>query len=294
MFREAIAIAALGLVVNVVSAWLLSRGGHHHHHGHGHDHDHEDEGRVVEIGGAFYALSIKEDGVPPRWRVEPLGGAPLGPASIELRRSDGRCETYDLVARGGGLESEEAVPEPHEFVATLRIGAGAAAAAFAEPAPGHAHDSVHRDNNLRAAVIHVMADAAVSILVIVGLLLARGFGWLWMDPLAGLVGAGVIVSWSIGLIRDAGAALLDMNPDPRLAGRLREAIERDGDALVDLHLWRLGPGHLGAILSVAAASGRDVADYRRAAMQVCRFSHLTIEVERRPGAPTAAARRSVA
>ena len=81
----------------------------------------------------------------------------------------------------------------------------------------HAHGScVHRDNNMRAAVIHVMADAAVSILVIVGLSLARGFGWLWMDPLAGLVGAGVIASWSAGLIRDTGAVLLDMNPDRQL------------------------------------------------------------------------------
>ena len=97
-----------------------------------------------------------------------------------------------------------------------------------------------------------MADAAVSILVIVGLLLARGFGWLWMDPLAGLVGAGVIVSWSIGLMRDAGAVLLDMNPDAQLTAALRAAIERDGDRLADLHLWRLGPGHLGAILSIVA------------------------------------------
>jgi len=142
--------------------------------------------------------------------------------------------------------------------------------------------------------VHVMADAAVSILVIVGLLLARGLGWLWMDPLAGLAGAGVIVSWSIGLIRAAGAVLLDMNPDARLTARLRAAIERDGDALVDVHLWRLGPGHLGAILSIEAASGRDVADYRRAAMQVRRFSHLTIEVERRAEPAPAAARRSVA
>ena len=74
-----------------------------------------------------------------------------------------------------------------------------------------------RDNNMRAAVIHVMADAAVSVLVIVGLLLARAFGWLWMDPLAGIVGACVIASWSYGLIRDTGAILLDMNPDRRMA-----------------------------------------------------------------------------
>jgi cation diffusion facilitator family transporter len=295
-FAEAIPIAVLGLVVNAVSAWLLSRGGHGHRHGHGHshDHDHDDESRVVDIDGALYALSIDEDGVPPRWRVEALDGAMPDAASIELRRPDGRRETYALAARDGALRSETTISEPHEFVAALRVGAGVAEAAFVEADHGHAHDSVHRDNNLRAAVVHVMADAAVSILVIVGLTLARGFGWLWMDPFAGLVGAGVIVSWSIGLIRDAGAVLLDMNPDARLAAALRAAIERDGDALVDLHLWRLGPGHLGAILSIEAASGRDVADYRRAAMQVRRFSHLTIEVERKVEPPTVAARRSVA
>ena len=291
-FAEAIPIAVLGLIVNAVSAWLLSRGGHDHHHGHGRDH--ETESQVVEIGGALYALAIEEDGVPPRWRVEALDGASPAAASIELRRPDGRRESFALVARDGGFESEATIAEPHAFVATLRVGAGAAEAAFAESGHGHAHDSVHRDNNLRAAVVHVMADAAVSILVIVGLLLARGFGWLWMDPLAGLVGAGVIVSWSIGLIRDAGAVLLDMDPDARLAAALRAAIERDGDALGDLHLWRLGPGHLGAILAIETASGRDVADYRRAAMQVRRFSHLTIEVERKGEPPAAAARRSVA
>ena len=118
------------------------------------------------------------------------------------------------------------------------------------------HDALHRDNNMRAAMIHVMADAAVSVLVIVGLLLARGFGWLWMDPLAGLVGAGVIASWSAGLIRDTGAILLDMNPDRQITEALRRAIERDGDRLADLHLWRLGPGHLGAILSIETESER--------------------------------------
>jgi len=291
-FAEAIPIAVLGLVVNAVSAWLLSRAGHDHHHGH--DHDHEDESRVVEIDGALYALSIDEDGVPPRWRVEALDGAAPEAASIELTRPDGRRETYALAAQEGALRSPTTIPEPHEFVATLRVGAGAAEVAFVEPDHGHAHDSVHRDNNLRAAVAHVIADAAVSILVIVGLTLARGFGWLWMDPLAGLVGAGVIVSWSISLIRAAGAVLLDMNPDARLTAALRAAIERDGDALVDLHLWRLGPGHLGAILAIEAASGRDVADYRRAAMQVRRFSHLTIEVEHKAKPPTSAGRRSVA
>ena len=75
-----------------------------------------------------------------------------------------------------------------------------------------------------------------------GLVLARAFGWLWMDPLAGIVGACVIASWAYSLIRDTGAILLDMNPDRRMAENLRQAIECEGDRLADLHLWRLGPG----------------------------------------------------
>ncbi len=142
----------------------------------------------------------------------------------------------------------------------------------------HAHGKAHRDNNMRAAVIHVMADAAVSVLVIVGLLLARAFGWLWMDPLAGIAGACVIASWSFGLIRDTGAILLDMNPDRRMADNLKQTIEGNGDRISDLHLWRLGPGHLGAIVCVATQQARD-ADYYRAKLARFRsLSHLTIEV----------------
>jgi len=145
----------------------------------------------------------------------------------------------------------------------------------------HAHAATHRDNNLRAAVVHVIADAAVSVLVIVGLLLARAFGWLWMDPLAGIVGAGVIGSWSFGLIRDTGAILLDMNPDRTMTDRLRQAIESDGDTLTDLHLWRLGPGHLGAIVSIGTSQGRGLDHYRAKLTRFRSLSHLTIEVHGR-------------
>ena len=103
----------------------------------------------------------------------------------------------------------------------------------------HAHGTHHRDNNMRAAVVHVMADAAVSVLVIVGLLLARAFGWLWMDPLAGLIGAVVIANWSFGLLRDTGAILLDRTPDLGIAEKVRQAVESEGDRVTDLHLWRL-------------------------------------------------------
>ena len=144
----------------------------------------------------------------------------------------------------------------------------------------HAHHKAHRDNNMRAAVVHVLADAVVSVLVIVGLVLARTFGWLFMDPVAGLIGALVIASWSYGLIRDTGAVLLDMNPDRGMAERLRAAIERDGDRLSDLHLWRLGPGHLGAIVSVVTEKPHDAAHYRRLLRHFHNLSHVTVEVQR--------------
>ena len=133
---------------------------------------------------------------------------------------------------------------------------------------------------MRAAIIHVMADATVSVMVIVGLTLAWLFGWLWMDPLAGIVGALVIASWSAALIRDTSAVLLDMNPDRRMADNLRRAIEGDGDRLADLHLWRLGPGHLGAIVSIVTPTARSEADYRAKLARFRSLSHLTIEVRR--------------
>src|SRR6478672_8202025 len=143
----------------------------------------------------------------------------------------------------------------------------------------HGHGAHHRDNNMRAAVVHVMADAAVSVLVIVGLLLARAFDWLWMDPLAGFIGALVIANWSVGLLRDTGAILLDRNPDPRMAERVRTAIESEGDHVTDLHLWRLGPGHLGAIVSVATSGAREPAYYRKRLATFADLSHVTVEVQ---------------
>jgi len=131
---------------------------------------------------------------------------------------------------------------------------------------------------MRAAVIHVAADAAVSVLVITGLVLARLFGWLWMDAAAGLVGAVVIASWSFGLIRDTGAILLDMTPDRALAERIRALAEVDDDHVTDLHLWRLGPGHIGAIVSIATHSTRDSGAYRERLAGLPSLSHLTVEV----------------
>jgi cation diffusion facilitator family transporter len=281
-FNEAIPIAALGLGVNLASAWLLG-GGHAHGHGHGgHDHAHGDEApmRIEALSGPL-ELEIFEDGVPPRFRLSAAeGGALPGAASIVTIRPDGARQSFAMADRGGYLESLDEIPEPHAFLAELAIGEGPDAEphrlAFEEHV--HSHHTAHRDNNMRAAVIHVMADAAVSVLVIVGLCMARLFGWLWMDPLAGIIGAIVIASWSYGLIRDTAAVLLDMNPDRGMAERLRQVIEAGGDAVTDLHLWRLGPGHLGAIVAVRTAGEHDAEHIRAKLARFHALSHLTIEV----------------
>jgi cation diffusion facilitator family transporter len=279
-FAEAIPIASLGLAVNIASAWLLSGGGHHqgHSHGRAHEgHDHDEVHRITTAAG-IVVLEVFEDGVPPRFRLRVEAGPALSAraASVETVRADGTRQLFAMKDQGGYLESVEEIPEPHAFAAYVRISQQDYPVVFEEHE--HAHESAGRDNNMRAAVIHVMADAAVSVLVITGLLLARTFGWLWMDPLAGIIGASVIASWSYGLIRDTGAILLDMNPDRRMADNLRQAVERDGDQIADLHLWRLGPGHLGAIISVITTQSRE-ADYYRARLgRFKSLSHLTVEV----------------
>jgi cation diffusion facilitator family transporter len=279
-FTEAIPIACLGLAVNIASAWLLSGGGHHHGHGHAHKgHDH-DQAHLISTDTGTAVLEVFEDGVPPRFRLRTEAGPALTAqaTSVETVRPDGTRQLFAMMDRAGYVESIEEIPEPHAFTAHVRIGQQAYPIVFEEHE--HAHASAHRDNNMRAAVIHVMADAAVSVFVITGLLLARGFGWLWMDPLAGIAGATVIASWSYGLIRDTGAILLDMNPDRAMAKRIRNTVEGDGDQLTDLHLWRLGPGHLGAIVSVSTSKHRGPDHYRRLLRPFRTLSHVTVEVQR--------------
>jgi cation diffusion facilitator family transporter len=281
-FAEAIPIACLGLAVNVASAWLLSGGDHHHGHSHAHSSaeegaDHDESHRIATQGGVII-LEIFEDGVPPRFRLRSETGSPLAAESsvIETMRPEGTSQRFNMAERDGCLESVNVIPEPHSFVARVLIGSDEHSVVFEEHE--HEHGRAQRDNNMRAAVIHVIADAAVSVLVIVGLLLAHVFGWLWMDPLAGIVGACVIASWSFGLVRDTGAILLDMNPDRPMADNLRQTIEEDGDKIVDLHLWRLGPGHLGAIVSVNTCNAHGPDYYRAKLARFRSLSHVTVEV----------------
>jgi cation diffusion facilitator family transporter len=211
-YREAIPIAAVGLCVNLASAWLLreshdhahgAQGAHagrgHNHHGH-HDHDHAAH----------------------------------------------RDHTHD---------------HDHDHGESTQANIG--------------H---HADSNYRAAYVHVLADALTSILTIVGLSVAWAFGWTFMDPLVGLFGMLVILSWGVTLVRSAGGVLLDTVPDPDLARRIRERIEVDGDRLADLHLWRLGPGHAAVIASVVSDAPQAPAVYKQRLESLSGLSHVTVEV----------------
>ena len=202
-FDEAILVAVIGLVVNLVSAWLL-KDDHSHHHGHGHAHGHH-------------------------------------------HGHEDHVHDHD---------------HDHGHEDPVRVG--------------------HRDNNLRAAYLHVLADALTSVMAIVALLAGRSYGWVWLDPVIGIVGAIVILRWSWGLLRDSGAVLLDYIPaHDNLPDEVRAAIESEHDEVVDLHVWQLGPGHHGAIVSIVSANPKPVPEYRKRLEGIHELAHVTIEVHGR-------------
>ena len=187
-FNQAIAVAVVGLGVNLVCAWLL-KDDHAHHHHHGHEHHHSND-------------------------------------------------------------------EHH--------------------APGKG-----RDNNLRAAYLHVLADALTSVLAILALLLGRSYGWTWADPAMGVVGALVIARWSWGLIRDSGSVLLDAAAEGQdVRQEIREAMAPTGSQVTDLHVWQVGPGHFAAIVSLMAREPREPAHYKALLAHIHELSHVTVEVQR--------------
>src|SRR5260370_34555968 len=163
-----------------------------------------------------------------------------------------------------------------------------------EAAHEHAHDSEHHhhhhhhdhhaDHNLRAAYVHVVADAAVSLLALIGLSAGRLLGWVWMDPVMGIVGMLVIANWSWNLVRASGAVLLDMRPRDGLAAEIERRLETGPhDRVSDLHLWRVGPGHNAAIVSLVSDHPEPPLAYKARLAGIDGLSHVTVEVHACPG-----------
>lgn len=146
----------------------------------------------------------------------------------------------------------------------------------------HRHDDHHgsRDLNLRAAYVHVLADAAVSVLAILGLLAGRQLGWIWMDAVMGMIGTLVIASWSWGLVKTSGAVLLDMQAGGGLADAIEQRLRSSTDSIVHLHCWRVGPGHHAAVVTLVSDDPQPASTYKDRLSGIPGLSHVTIEVER--------------
>lgn len=150
----------------------------------------------------------------------------------------------------------------------------------------HHHDNHHHDQNLRAAYLHVLADALTSVLAIVALLFGKSLGWIWMDAAMGIVGALVISRWSIGLLRETSTILLDNTANTTTINAIQGAIEKDSDNKVaDLHVWKVGTKHYATIISIVTHQAKDPAHYKALLSDVSYLSHITIEVNECDGEP---------
>src|SRR6184192_2802185 len=141
--------------------------------------------------------------------------------------------------------------------------------------------SHHKDLNLRAAYLHVLADAFTSVLAITALTGGKFFGWAWLDPAVGVVGSGVVFSWAYTLLRDTSGILLDRTPaSSDLPEEIRRTVESDGDSLVsDLHVWQVGTGKFAAIVSIVAHQPKSSDEYRKLLRGHGELVHLTIETQ---------------
>ena len=192
-----------------------------------------------------------------------------------------------VVAIGVAVESIRRViaPVPLAFREALPIACVGLAVNLVSALLLHDEDDQGHDNNLRSAYVHVLADAVTSVLAIGAILGVHFLGWAWLDPAMGLVGAGLIASWSLGLMRRAGSVLLDMSVDPSIADQIRTRVESGDVRISDLHVWRVGPGHHAAIVAMVTHEPTDCEQFRRALDGLAGLSHLTVEVRRCAEAP---------
>jgi cation diffusion facilitator family transporter len=186
-----------------------------------------------------------------------------------------------VVAVAVGVESIRRFfsPVPLAFGEALPIAAVGLAVNLVSAVLLHDEGDDH-DTNLRAAYVHVMADAATSVLAIGAILGVHYLGWSWLDPAMGLVGAGLIASWSLGLMRRAASVLLDMSGTPSLREEIRARLESGDVRICDLHVWRVGPGHHAAIVAVVTHELTETSRFKDALRAVRGLSHVTVEVHR--------------
>ena len=144
---------------------------------------------------------------------------------------------------------------------------------------GHDHGGHEHDHNLRAAYLHIIADAVTSILAIAALLAGKYAGWIWLDAIVGLLGAALILKWAYGLIHDTSAILLDHQAPKTMRDEVFEAIEHgNDDRVADLHLWYIAPATLAGTISIVTGHPRAPEHYKTLIAQHVKIAHLTVEV----------------
>jgi cation diffusion facilitator family transporter len=199
-------------------------------------------------------------------------------------------ESFGRLVHPSPIRFDEAI-----YVAILGLVVNVASA-FLLNEEDHSHDHVHgdhheghgnhahHDHNLRSAHLHVMADAMTSVFAIGALCAGKFLDLGWMDSVCGVLGALVILRWSYSLMRDSGAVLLDVEPDPKLTSRIRERIEGgNADKITDLHVWRVGPGNFAAIISIVSDDPRAPEHYKALLQGIGHLAHVTVEVQPCPG-----------
>jgi len=259
----------------------------------------------IAAGLAFNSMALLADGFHMATHAGALGIAAIAYAYAK-RHAHGRRYSFGtgkvgdlagfasalvlgIVALGIAFESAMRLVDPRpvafsEATVIAVIGLGVNVVSALLLGHGHDHDHAHdhhhdhaheRDNNLRSAYLHVVADALTSVLAIAALLGGRYLGWVWLDPLMGIVGSVVIAAWAWSLMRDTGAVLLDAT-DAAIEAEIRALVEAPGDAkIVDLHVWRVGPGAHSAIISVVGATREAVCARVKPVHEI---EHLTVEI----------------
>jgi cation diffusion facilitator family transporter len=261
----------------------------------------------IAAGLAFNSMALLADGFHMATHAGALGIAAIAYAYAK-RHAHGRRYSFGtgkvgdlagfasalvlgIVALGIAFESAMRLvdPSPVAFteatiIAVIGLGVNIVSALLLGHGHDHDHDHAHdhhhghaheRDNNLRSAYLHVVADALTSVLAIAALLGGRYLGWVWLDPLMGIVGSVVIAVWAWSLMRDTGAVLLDAT-DAAIEAEIRELVEGPGDAkITDLHVWRVGPGAHSAIISVVGATRETICARVKPVHEI---EHLTVEI----------------
>jgi cation diffusion facilitator family transporter len=285
--RRALWLTAIMMVVEIVGGWwfnsmaVLADGWHMSSH-------------AIALGLSAFAYSFARRQARHRayafgtWKVEVLGGYTsaillLGVAALMVFQSVGRLLMPVVI------HYREAI-----VIAVVGLAVNLVCAYWLrdshhghdhahEHDRAHGHDHQHADMNVRSAYLHVVADAATSVLAIVALVGGLAWGFAWLDPLMGLVGAALVSVWAWGLLRDSGRILLDAEMDAPVVAEVREAIERGAvpATITDLHVWRVGREKYAVMVSLMTPSREDAEYFRRALRVHEELAHVTVEVTHR-------------